>query len=268
MPKIEITDPDNVTIDGHFAGDLGRAFAGLASTPGGHVDIAKALRAWHQSNEDRHQGDRKALAEKHAAEIAQLKQQHADATQQAEADRAQALEQVRADADATRKAHEEWQSAQEAEKARRQADHEAALQELAREHARTVDSLQVDLEIARAAHAELREAVAELGDTPQIRAMAIQARRERLEAELAALPEAEPSMAARRAMAAPGTISSLYRATDGRLAKVIRQLPGVVIYWSIDNVATADDPIDKKMERTTVKRWQEAGFTPYEGGQP
>lgn len=263
-PKIEIQDIDHVLIDGVFVGDMGRAWAGLANTPGAHSVLGRAIREWHQRNEAKHLDDRKTRGEKHAAEVAQLRQQHVDATQQAEAERAMAAGTLRAEAESQRKAHEEWQAQQDAARKKLQADHEATLAELARDHARTVESLHVDIEVAREAYKQLRAAAKELGDTPAVLEMARQAERERLTARLAALGEAAPDGAA-RAMAAPA-FAGLYRATDGRMAKVIRQSdrgPVVIFYWPIDDVAHADSPIGKRMQRMTLTAWREAGFEPY-----
>lgn len=165
--KIVSTDPNNITIDG---------------TP---------LHEWAIAHQQDTVEKLRVLREEHAAAMETLKAAHRDALAERDA-------KIEAQATAYTQHHEEthravadWQAAQDAEKAKRQAEHEAALKDHTESHAKAVGTLSSTLEATRAAHRKLVDDLKELGDVPQIRAMARQSRRERLKAELVQLDAQE-----------------------------------------------------------------------------
>jgi chromosome segregation ATPase len=242
--SIVATDPNNITVDG------------------------VPLNEWVIAHEQDAVGKLRALREEHAAAMENLKAAHREALAERDA-------KIEAQATAYTQHHEEthrtvadWQAARDADVGKLKAEHEAALKDFADSRQTTIETLQVELEQARASLAEIGDALKELGDIPAVVGLARQRRADQLRAELERL---EPQQDARRMMAAApaATITGLHRADDGRIVKVIRQSdrgPAVIFYWPIDDVAHADSPIGKRMQRMTLTAWREAGFEPYDGG--
>lgn len=55
-------------------------------------------------------------------------------------------------------------------------------------------------------------------------------------------------------------VSGLYRAIDGTIIRVLYARGGMVSYWQIDNLATAEDPTGKVLARMTVDTFEAAGY--------